>query len=239
MDGRTFYFKQFSIKQCQSAMKVGTDGVLIGAWTEIGTKKRRILDIGTGTGVIALMMAQRSADSSITAVEIEPKAAEEATFNVVSSPWKERINVVCCPIQEFSKKEQPKFDLIVSNPPYFNGSYKSEDIERMAARHTELLSGDDLLDSVTKLLDWENGTFSAIFPYDIGVVMVAKAAEKGLFCKRMCNVRPKEHSGIKRIMAEFTSVRTTPTTEELTIANDKNFFTKQYRTLTKDFYLKF
>jgi len=237
MGENSFDFKQFSVRQSQSAMKVGTDGVLVGAWTKVDPIHRRILDIGTGTGVIALMMAQRSENAMITGIEIEPKAAREAAYNVAVSPWKDRIDIICSAVQEYNPSW--KFDLIVSNPPYFNGSYKSEDVERMAARHAELLSGDDLLDSVIRLLDKDNGTFSAIFPYDIGAVTIAKAAERGLYCKRICNVHPKEHSGVKRIMAEFAATRRTPETEELYITDDRNIFTKQYRLLTKDFYLKF
>lgn len=232
-----FYFKHFSVRQNQSAMKVGTDGVLIGAWTNIFPEYRRILDIGTGTGVIAIMMAQRTEDALITGVEIEPRAADEAFFNAAACQWRDRIKIVCSSIQEF--KPEGKFDLIISNPPYFNGSYKSEDIERMAARHAELLTGDDLLDSVARLLEPEGGTFSAIFPYDIGAVTIAKAAQRGLFCKRICNVHPKERRQTKRIMAEFTFNRTTTEIEDFTIMDDKNNFTRQYKSLTKDFYLKF
>lgn len=236
-----FYFKHFTIKQTDSAMKVGTDGVLLGCWVNLCQDTKKVLDVGTGTGIIALMIAQRGhTDLKINGVEIEPQAAKEASFNAERSPWADRISIYNDSFQNFSKKETAgSFDLIVSNPPYFNGSYKSEIAERTAARHIELLGSDDLIDGVIHLLNKESGRFAAIFPYEEGTLFIAKAATKGLYCNRICEVFPKLHGNIKRIMAEFSFKRYTTQNEKLIIATENRDYTEQYKSLTKDFYLKF
>ena len=153
-----FDFKQFSICQDQCAMKVGTDGVLLGAWADGG---RRILDIGTGTGIIALMMAQRFPDAAIDAIEIDHDACRQAAGNIAATPFADRIRIHECPIQHF----QPtmRYDVIVSNPPYFINSMKNPDKKRATARHTDTLSPRDLFMAAEKMLD-ENGIFSIIIP---------------------------------------------------------------------------
>ena len=160
MRGKGFTFKQFHIDHSRCAMKVGTDGVLLGAWARVdGT--RRILDIGTGTGVIALQMAQRNSEAQIFAVEIDETASCRARANFDMSPWAERLEVECCAAQEFNHTE--KFDLIISNPPYFVDSLLPPDAKRSTARHTHDLSFEALDEAVSRLLA-ENGRFAMILP---------------------------------------------------------------------------
>lgn len=243
MGGNSFNFKQFSIRQELSAMKVGTDGVLLGAWVALSGDEFSILDVGTGTGLIAIMMAQRSATrTTIRAVEIETAAASEAQFNAQLSPWVDRITVENIDFQSFAAKAQAqgqRFDLIVSNPPYFNGSYKSSVMERTAARHSELLNSDDLLGGVVEILDRESGRFAAIFPYQNAAIFIAKAAALGLFCNRIMEIYSKPSSGIKRMMAEFSFAKRHLVTEQLIILDSDGQYSDQFRRLTIDFYLKF
>lgn len=242
-----FRFKQFCIRQDDSAMKVGTDGVLLGAWTRICEGDRRILDVGTGTGLIALMLAQRCESATVDAVEVEPLAAAEASLNVAQSPFRERIEIYKEKFQDFAKRRHEeiadRYDLIVSNPPYFNGTYKSIQAERTAARHAELLNSDDLIDGVLRVIDRDRGRFVAVFPYEVGAVFIAKAAVAGLYCNRITNVYPKKGRHVKRILAEFSLFRHPLEQSDLAIEEAGNTcticYTDQYKELTRDFYLKF
>ena len=239
MGGTVFNFQQFEIQQKLSAMKVGTDGLLLGSWAHVDGCERNVLDIGAGTGLLALMLAQRTPNANIIAVEIEPLAAQEAAENAAKSPWADRVAVQQISFQEFAQNTDAKFDLIVSNPPYFNGTYKSTDTERMAARHVELLDSDDLIDGVVKLLDPMIGRFNAIFPYEVGAVFIAKAAAKNLFCHKITNIYPKEGGYIKRVLAQFTLFRCDKVEQNsLAIEND-NGYTNAFKELTGDFYIKF
>lgn len=240
MGGDSFRFKQFVVHQALSAMKVGTDGVLLGSWVALNGGDRSILDIGTGTGLVALMVAQRSDPAAqVDAVEIESAAAREAIDNVARSPWSSKIKIMNIDFQSFAAASDNLYDVIVSNPPYFNGSYKSKIVERTAARHSELLNSDDLLAGVARILDRERGCFSAIFPYENAAVFIAKAASVGLFCNRMLEIYPKPSSLIKRIVAEFSFSRQVLVTERLYVLDDQGQYTPEFRVLTADFYLKF
>ncbi len=145
-----FQFKQFLIRQEKSAMRIGTDGVLLGAWTDT-SHSENILDIGTGTGLIAIMLAQRS-NAKITGVEIEVQAANEAIQNGENSPWPDRIDIVHSPFQKFAAETCDKFDTIVSNPPYFTNAVKNRQDEKSLARHNHLLPFNELLQGVSKIL---------------------------------------------------------------------------------------
>lgn len=229
-----FRFKQFAVEQDDVAMKVGTDGVLLGAWAGC-EGANRILDIGTGTGVIALQMAQRNQQAKVQAVEIDPTAALRARANFDASPWAERLEVEQTAVQEFAPAE--KFDLIVSNPPYFVDSLLPPDAKRSTARHTHDLTFEELDEAVARLLA-EGGRFALILP----VAEFEKYLTiTQLNIVRRCDVHPIEGGAVKRIMAEFAKQKPTTIAYE-TIAIEKGRrgdYTDDYRALTKDFYLKF
>ena len=217
-------------------MKLGTDGVLLGAWVSVGESDRRILDIGTGTGVIALMMAQRTAGARITAVEIDAPSAADARDNVAASPWSARVEVVGCDIADYRPAEP--FDLIVTNPPYFSESLLPPDAGRAAARHTQSLTFTALADSAVRMLA-PGGRFALILPVDEALRFRATAVERGLFPQRLTEVWSTPRSGAIRLLAEYapSPLPQPPVPDKIVI--DDGGFTAKYRALTKDFYLKF
>ena len=229
-----FRFKQFAVEQDDVAMKVGTDGVLLGAWAACDGAKR-ILDIGTGTGVIALMLAQRNPEAQIQAVEIDETATRRARSNFDMSPWAERLEVECCAVQEFNPAE--KFDLIISNPPYFVDSLLPPDAKRSTARHTHDLSFEELDKAACQLLANE-GKFALILPT---TEFEKYLAITQLSLVRRCDVHPIEGGEVKRVMAEFAKQKVGETIlENISIERGRRGdYTEEYRTLTKDFYLKF
>jgi tRNA1Val (adenine37-N6)-methyltransferase len=236
MPNQFFRFKQFAVRQERSAMKVGTDGVLLGAWANIGNTKR-VLDVGTGTGLIALMIAQRSA-ALIDAVEIDENSALQAIENVKSSRWSERIKVYNKSFQDFTSETINRYDLIVSNPPYFVNSLKSEEVARMVARHNEQLSHSELLYGVSKLLT-DHGRFVGIFPYVEGNIFVAEASKYGLFCISRVSIHGKVNGPIKRVMLNFSRHKQPLEESVLSIRGFDSEYTPEYVQLTKDFYLAF
>ena len=229
-----FRFKQFAVEQDDVAMKVGTDGVLLGAWAACDGAKR-ILDIGTGTGVIALMLVQRNPEAQIQAVEIDETATRRARSNFDMSPWAERLEVVCCAVQEFNPAE--KFDLIISNPPYFVDSLLPPDAKRSTARHTHDLSFEELDKAACQLLA-DEGKFALILPT---TEFEKYLAITQLSLVRRCDVHPIEGGEVKRVMAEFAKQKVGETIlENISIERGRRGdYTEEYRTLTKDFYLKF
>lgn len=229
-----FRFKQFAVEQDSVAMKVGTDGVLLGAWAECG-EARRVLDIGTGTGLIALMIAQRSDAQSIVGIDIDAAAVECAASNFENSLWPERLTAIKSSAQEYG---DGTFDLIVSNPPYFVDSLLCPDSRRTVARHTTELTFEQLDSSVCRLLDRERGRFALILPTE---QMESYLAMTKLKVVRRCDVYPLPERAVKRVMVElsFDGVQSA-TTESLVIENGaRGDFSDQYRALTADFYLKF
>lgn len=257
-----FHFKHFEVEQTRSAMKVGTDGVLLGAWVGLNGHEKHILDIGTGTGVIALMLGQRTAgygeEARIDAVEVEEDACAEAAGNFQRSPWSGRLQAVHMPVQTYADASEEKYDLIVSNPPYFMAGLdfrrgRGWDTspgatvptrERIAARHAEMLPYEALIEAVVKLLEPDSGRFAAIFPYQEFAVFTAKAAVAGLYCYRQLEIRGAEKKGIKRVAAEFSFRKPTGgkeiRRESLCIENGGGTdYSEAYRQLTGEFYLKF
>lgn len=228
-----FQFKKFVVYHDRCAMKVGTDGVLLGAWARV-CEAKHVLDIGTGTGLIALMAAQRNADAAITAVELEKEAASQAMENVQRSPWKERIQVVCADIRTFAPSA--RYDVILSNPPYFEGSLKCPQGERAKARHTDALGYEELLQRVSLLLD-EDGEFSVVIPADAVSRLIALAASKGLFLSRKTWVRTLPHLKPKRALLAFRKCMNDVDENTLTIETEHHVYTEDYRALTTDFYL--
>ncbi|MFI3280447.1 MAG: methyltransferase [Rikenellaceae bacterium] len=231
-----FKFKQFEIHQDKTPMKVGTDGVLIGAWTKVNTRDEYMLDIGSGTGLIALMLAQRSS-AMIDAVEIDEMSAEQALGNFKSSQWSERINIHNVNISHFTSNF--KYDLIVSNPPFFSDSLLPPDKRRTTARHTTSLTFSDLISSVERLMS-PDGRFSLILPLQESALF-EEEADGRLFLWRRCLVKSRENSDTKRVMSEYRLVRSSNIESgELAIREvGSEEYTRDYRTLTADFYLKF
>ena len=230
-----FQFKRFIVKQDRCAMKVGTDGVLLGAWAQ---GSRRILDIGTGTGLIALMMAQRFPDAVVDAVEIDGEAANQAKDNAVCSPFHTRVNVFETSLQDYAKDfEGQPYDAIVSNPPYFNNSLKNPDGRRTIARHTDSLPYAVLFRSGDKLLA-ANGAFSLIVPNDIKADILTEAAVFGFFLLRETAVKTTSSKQPKRCLFAFTKVRPESVNKEtVTMMNADATPSSWYSNLTEDFYL--
>jgi tRNA1Val (adenine37-N6)-methyltransferase len=233
-----FQFKKFRIIQEQAAMKVGTDGVLLGAWADTSSAKT-ILDVGTGTGLIALMMAQRS-DALITGIEIESMASAEALRNAFNSPWKERIILINSSLQEFVKREHQLFDLIVSNPPFFINSQKSKYELQAIARHNHLLPLSDFITCCLLLLN-PQGKVSVILPVDSAEILIRLAENNNLFLYRKTEVKPKPAGKSHRYLLEFSKTRGEEVhTDVLAIHNDDGSnFTEEYKNLTREFYLNF
>ena len=230
-----FQFKQFTIHQQRSAMKVGTDGVLIGAWASVRANDRTILDIGTGTGLIALMLAQRNPEAEVVAVEINSESAAQARDNVAASPWSDRVTVEECAVQDFVS--DLKFDLIVSNPPYFVDSQKCPDGSRNTARHTDTLSFSELMKAAERLLA-PDGRFAVIVPAESAMSVIAAG---NMHLVRRCDVRTKPSAQPKRVMLEFSPrFEGAALRDELTIGDGTNGgYSPEYVALTRDFYLKF
>ncbi|MEG1616956.1 MAG: methyltransferase [Bacteroidales bacterium] len=238
MANHYFRFKQFEINQEHCAMKVGTDGVLLGAWCDVSNASR-ILDIGTGTGLISLMIAQRNATAQIDAVEIDEDAFKQASFNFAASPWSCRLHPIKCSFTDFEFRKEQKYDLIVSNPPYFEDSLKADCKKRTMARHTDSLSFDSLIQGASALLA-ENGILSLVYPVDADVRINALASGNGLVCVRKTWVKGNPASPVKRVLAEFvhSSQETALKEEELVVEVDRHVYTSEYTRLTRDFYLK-
>jgi tRNA1Val (adenine37-N6)-methyltransferase len=230
-----FKFKQFIIKQNLCAMKVGTDGVLIGAWSKI--PNGNVLDVGSGSGLISLMIAQRNADCLIDAIDIEETAYLQTQENVHESNYSERINVYHIAIQLFETTK--KYDLIISNPPFFNNAYKSTDLAKNTARHTDELPFTDFIDKVKELLAKE-GILSLILPVQESLFFTDIALKNNLYLNRKCWVKPNYEKESKRVLLEFSFAEGELITETLVVETEKrHHYTEEYRNLTQDFYLKF
>lgn len=231
-----FRFKQFEIAQDQCAMKVGTDGVLLGAWADV-TNAKYILDIGTGTGVIAIMLGQRNQKAQIHAVEIDESACDQAQENMKNAPWNERLTAFPLPIQDFVKETSNQYDHIVSNPPFFTGGTFSGNQDRDSVRHTIKLPHSDLLRAVQSLLS-PDGKFSVILPFIEGLRFEELAKTYHLYCNRKTEVIPKEGKSVERLLLEFQSEPSDLSTDQLIIQKEgRNDWTDEYIQLTKDFYL--
>lgn len=228
-----FQFKQFAIQQDRTPMKVGTDGVLLGAWAELehGT---RILDIGTGTGLIALMAAQRNPSALIDALEIEPNACEQARENMLESPWAERITVVPTALQDYVSP--PIYDCILCNPPFFNSSTKTPDQGRTLARHDDTLPHPVLIEHANRLLA-PQGVFCLILPVKEGTEAILHARQHRLFPQRITQVLPNPGKPPKRLLIQFARHETETRTDELVIEFSRHQYTPEYIRLTRDFYL--
>jgi len=232
-----FSFKQFSIHDDRCAMKVGIDAVLLGAWADV-TETQNILDIGTGSGVIAIMLAQRS-EAEIHAVEIEQATAKQARENAILSPWSDRVKVVNLSIQEFSSNCELKFDLIVCNPPYFNNSLLSPSSGRNLARHTNELSYEELAEAFAKLIK-PDGKCCVILPIPESKLLESIMADKGLIPYRKLLVSPKPEKTANRVLIQFEkAVIKQAKMESISIRKIDHTYSGEYKQLTEDFYLNF
>lgn len=229
-----FYFKQFYIHHDRSTMKVGTDGVLLGAWAEINGAQN-ILDIGTGTGLIALMLAQRSVKNvHIDAIEIDFDAYQQALENVNASAWNKKINLYRSSLQQFSPSV--RYDLIVSNPPYFVNSLKAPDPKRNLSRHTDELPHSAIIEGCKRLLH-PDGRLCLILPLSEGVGFIKMAAAANLLCNKKMSVRHRASKPVERLLLEFSQRSDACLERELTLYNDEGKRTHPYDKIVSDFYI--
>lgn len=234
---KPFKFKQFTIEQDKCAMKIGTDGVLLGAWASTNQHPFSILDIGAGTGVVSLMLAQRCHAELIDAIEIDDDAYEQCTENFENSPWNDRLFCYHASLEAFVEEIDETYDLIVSNPPFYSDDYKSDNNQRDLARFEDALPFDHLLDSVSKLLS-KSGIFSMIIPFKEEADFIKLAANSKLFANRVTRVKGNPSSKVKRSLLEFSFTKNDVVYDELIIENERHKYTEDYINLTKEFYLK-
>jgi tRNA1Val (adenine37-N6)-methyltransferase len=232
-----FQFKQFTIQQDKCAMKVGTDGVLLGAWAPVDHNPFSILDIGAGTGLIALMLAQRSHAEQIDGIEIDDDAYEQAVDNFENSPWGDRLFCYHAGLDEFMEEPEDEYDLIVSNPPFYTDGYFSGDEQRDMARHNQSLPFEDLIEASSILLS-DIGVLAVIIPYKEEERFIALAKEEELYPFKITRVKGTPESEIKRSLIAFGRTEKDITTDGLVIETARHKYTDEYISLTKDFYLK-
>lgn len=239
---KPFKFKEFTIHQDRCAMKIGTDAVLLGAWASIKHKPLSILDIGAGTGVLALMLAQRSAEAGINpevidALEIDEAAYEQCVDNFEYAPWADKLFCYHASLGEFVAEIDEPYDLIISNPPFYSEDFKTENQQRDMARFQDAMPFSHLLEGVSKLLS-ETGEFSVIIPFQETATFIALAANFHLFPNKLTQVQGNPGSEIKRSLLAFTRIKTEIAKTHLIIETERHQYTDDYIALTKNFYLK-
>lgn len=234
----TFNFKQFSVNQDKTAMKIGTDGVLLGAWCPIDNNPFSVLDIGAGTGILSLMIAQRSQAQQIDALEIDEDAYEQCVENFENSPWPDRLFCFHAGLDEFVDEPEDEYDLILSNPPFYSEDYKSNNDSRDLARFQEALPFQDLVEAADLLLS-ENGIFAVIIPFKEEDRFVDLCAEAELFPVKITRVKGSHTTPIVRSLLAFKRFELSVLeANELVIEINRHEYTDDYIDLTKDFYLK-
>lgn len=233
-----FTFKQFFVAHDRCAMKVGTDGVLLGAWAPV-VGATRVLDIGSGSGLIALMLAQRTDDAvMIDAVELDIPAAEQAAENFQSSPWAARLQVFAQDIHVVAQSHPAHYDLIVSNPPYFESAVACRDEARNTARYTETLTHAALLNCADKLLQ-PNGKFCVVLPYDLGLQLEAKAQQAGWFTFSRLAVRDRPGKPLNRLLLVLSKQPAEASLQEMDLREREGVYSPEFRALIADFYLNY
>lgn len=232
-----FEFKQFKVYHDQCAMKVGTDGVLLGAWVNISSSTKNVLDIGTGSGLISMMLAQRNQEINIDAIDIDQNAINQALFNVEKSSYKDRIKCKLDDLNAFAKDTTNRYDLIVSNPPFFINSLKSPNDQRTIARHTDSLQIGDLIENASTLLT-KDGCFSLIFPFEQKMRLLDIGIKYQLYPQRITNVYPTPYSQAKRVLIEYSRKKTDFEENHLTIETERHKYSNEFCALANDFYIK-
>jgi len=238
MGNNYFKFKQFNVVHDLCAMKVGTDGVILGAWAPVDENDETILDIGCGSGLIALMLAQRTSKANITGIDIDAGAALQSSLNFLNSPWPDRLRAVHQPLHLFAFECESKFDLIVSNPPFFSNSLRAPNKDRTIARHTDTLNSNDLLNISAQLLK-ETGRVCLILPADVDIHYLNTASNYGLHIRQLVKVFPKQGSKPKRILLELIKTPCFCQISEITIESEqRHSYSEVFTKLVKEFYLK-
>lgn len=238
MPGTSFAFKQFTIHQDRCAMKVGTDAVLLGAWI-VPNGSKTILDIGTGTGIIALMLAQKT-EARIDAIDIDVDAVKQASQNISESKFADKIQVCLSSFQEYAKNTNKKFDLIVSNPPYFEQCLKPTDEQRSQARHAYTLPFEELVDGVSRVLE-PKGKFCLILPKQEAERFRHLAEKKGLYLSKLLRIKSRADKDTdKRHLMQFEFVPTEFSEKTLVIEKgERHDYTEEYKDFTRDYYVNF
>lgn len=234
----TFSFKQFSIQQGRCAMKIGTDGVLLGAWCPIDNNPYAVLDIGAGTGILSLMLAQRSNAEQIDALEIDEEAYEQCVENFEASPWGDRLFCFHAGLDEFIDEPEDEYDIIISNPPFYSENFKTDNSQRDLARFQDAMPFEDLVAAADLLLS-ENGIFAVIIPFKEEEKFIDLCAEAELFPVKVTRVKGTYNTPIVRSLLAFKRYEL-PALEadELVIEINRHEYTDAYINLTKEFYLK-
>ena len=232
--GKIFRFKQFDLLNDKTAMKVGTDGVLLGVWCDVAGAKR-VLDVGTGCGLIALMAAQRNGEAHILGIDIDEDAISEAKVNILNSPWSDRVEAQCVDFNDFAVHEP--FDLIVSNPPFLTESVMAPDKSRNLARHSVSLTMEQLIGKSKSMLA-DGGTLAFISPIEQEMSIRRCIVKASMSIKRLARVVSVESSAPKRLLWELVKSPAETVEEQITIRLADASYTQQYINLTRDFYLK-
>ncbi len=233
-----FQFKQFTIQQDKCAMKIGTDAVLLGAWCPIDNNPFSVLDIGAGTGILSLMLAQRSNAEQIDALEIDEEAYEQCVENFENSPWSDSLFCFHAGLDEFVDEPEDQYDIIISNPPFYSEDFKTENSQRDLARFQEALPFEDLIEAADLLLT-ENGVFAVIIPYKEEKKFIDLCAEVELYPVKVTRVKGSHTSPIVRSLLTFRRYELSVlNADELVIEINRHEYTDEYIELTKEFYLK-
>jgi tRNA1Val (adenine37-N6)-methyltransferase len=233
-----FQFKQFSVDHDKCAMKVGTDAVLLGSWAYVDHRPKSILDIGAGSGILALMLAQRSSAELIDALEIDASAYEQCVTNFEQSPWRDRLFCYHASLEEFTEEIEDKYDLIVSNPPFYTNPFDTQNDARNRARFEHAMPFRHLIESVSKLLS-DGGQFCVIVPYSAEKTFYTLAKEQGLFCHNILHVRGEKQGKIKRCLMAFSFENRQTDRQEMYLEDGRHSYSEAYKNMTKEFYLKF
>lgn len=236
MSKKPFRFKEFEVHQDRCAMKIGTASVLLGAWTDVTSNPNSVLDIGAGTGILGLMMAQRTSAGYIDGIEIEPDAYEQCVENFDNAPFFEQLFCFHADLNEFVEEVEDQYDLIICNPPFFSETTASPNPKRDLARREASLPFEELLHGVFVLLA-PDGQFNTIIPYKEHFKFLYLAENFDLFPSRLTYVKGTPDSEIKMVLMAFSLHKTSTITEELVIEIERHRYTEEYRNLTKDFYL--